>query len=202
MLWGCHPVCGDDKEEEMVKINRMGILCAVWLAAGAGVVHGQAYPARIKLTCMTTNSGVIVKTKITEKEIIASCASDHSVDPARLRLFLVSGELDVVDIVSSNVTCSVATITGDYPTNVIVGVYSGVDSNTLKAASYSPFNSLGGSLLPADFSGTLVTTFTATFPSNAVTTVALKGMIQGGSVSNKAIYAGTMSAGGKPYILP
>jgi hypothetical protein len=180
----------------------MGILCAAMLAAGAGTVLGQAFPARIKLTCTTTNSGAIVKTKITEKEIIARCARDASVDPARLKLLFVLGDLDVVDIVSSNVTCPVATITGDSPTNVFVAVFSGVNSNNLKALTFSAFNSLGGSLLPADLSGTLVTTYTATLVSNGVTTVALKGTIQAGSVSNNAVYTGTISVGGKPFMLP
>jgi hypothetical protein len=203
---GCDHVCGPNKEDaKMVKSIGMGMLCAAVLAAGVGTVLGQedgAYPTRIKLTCITTNAGVIVKTKITEKDIIARCASDHAVDPARLRLLLVFGDLAVVDIVSSNVTCGVATILGDFPTNVIVGAYSGVDSNTLKAASFTPFNSLGGSLLPADFSGTLVTTYTAKLPTNGVATVALKGTIQGGSDSNNTIYTGTISVGGKPFILP
>ena len=184
-----------------MKTIRMGILCAAVLAAGMGTVLGQAYPARIKLTCTTTNGGAIVKTTITEKNIIAACATDHAVDPSRLRLFVVDGDVLVVDIVSSNVTCAVATLTGT-STNVVVGVYSGVNSNKLKAVVYSPFNSLGGALLPPDLLGTLVTTLSATFPSNDVATVTFKGTIQAGSVSNNAVYTGTLTTGGKPFRLP
>ena len=185
-----------------MKAYRVGVLCVLLLAVGAVMVCGQAYPARIKLTCITTNSGAFVKTKITEKEIIARCASDHAVDPARLRLLFVGGDLDVVDIVSSNVTCPVATFTGDFPTNVVLLVFSGSDSNKIQVATFTPFNSLGGSLLPADLAGTLVTTFAGKMPSNGVATVTLKGTIQGGSDSNNAIYTGTISVGGKPFILP
>ncbi len=185
-----------------MKAILVGMSCAAMLAAGAGTVLGQAFPARIKFTCTTTNAGGIVKTTFTEKDIIAQCASDHGVDASRLKLLLVDADVDVVDIVSSNVTCEVATIQGHSVTNVIVGVYTGVNSNFLKATTFTPFNSLGGSLLPADFRGTLVMTYTAVRPSNTVTSVKMKGTIQGGSVSNTTVYTGTMSVSGKPYILP
>ena len=185
-----------------MKVIRMGMLCAAILAV-AGTVQGQAFQTRIKLTCITTNGGAMVKTTITDKDIIARCAQDHSIDPARLKLLFVAGDVAVVDIVSSNVTCPVATLLGDFPTNVFVAVFSGVNSNNLKASTFSSFNSLVGSLLPADLSGTLVTTYTATMVSNGVSTTALKGTIQGGSVSNNAVYTGTMTVSGKPlFILP
>ena len=199
---GCYPVCDRDKEEETVKIISRGMLCAAIVAASAVTALGQAFPTRIKLTRTTTNANAFVKTKITEKEIIARCATDHSVDPARLKLFLVDGNLAVVDIVSSNITCSVATLSGDFPTNVVAVVFSSADSNNVRLAVFSPFNSLGEGSLPADFVGTLVTTGAESFPSNAPPAVALKGTIQGGSVSNTAVYTGTISVGGKPFILP
>ena len=82
-------------------------------------------------------------------------------DPARLKLLFLLGDLAVVDIVTTNITCPVATFYGDFPTNVTLVAFSGVNSNSAKAASFTPFNSLGGSLLPADFSGTMVTTYSA-----------------------------------------
>jgi hypothetical protein len=199
---GRYPVCGQNKEEEIVKAIRMGILCAAMLTVGAGTALGQAFQARIKLTCITTNNGAFVKTTITDKDIVARCAQDHSVDPARLMLVFVAGDFAVVDIVSSNITCPVATFGGDIPTNVTLVVFSGVSSNAGKVASFTPFNSLGGSLLPADFSGTLVATYTATITSNSASKVLLKGTIQAGSVSNNAIFTGTISVGGKPFGLP
>jgi hypothetical protein len=179
----------------------MGILCAAALAT-AGTVLGQAFQAHLKLTSITTNAGAFVKTTITDKDIVAQCAKDHSVDPARLMLVFVAGDVAVVDIVSSNITCPVATFGGDIPTNVTLVVFSGVSSNTGKVASFTPFNSLGGSLLPVDFSGTLVMTYAATITSNSASKVLLKGTIQAGSVSNSAIYTGTISVGGKPFSLP
>ena len=196
-----HPVCGQNKEEEIVKAIRMGILCAAILAA-AGTVLGQGFQARIKLTCITTNGGAFVKTTISDKDIIARCAQDHGVDPARLKLLFVAGGVDVVDIVTTNVLCPVATLSGDIPTNVTLVVFSGVGSNAGTVVSFTPINSLGGSLLPADFAGTLVTTYTATLTSNSASKVVLKGTIQAGSVSNSAVYTGTISVGGKPIVLP
>ena len=203
----CQPVCGQNKEEEefMVKSIVMGMLCAAVVAVGAGTALGdqqEAYVARIKLTCITTNAGVFVKSKITEKDIIARCASDHTVAAARLRLLFVVGDLDVVDIVSSNVMCEVATFSGHDPTNVVLVVFSGVNSNTAKAATFTPFRSLGGGLLPADLSGTIVTTYGGKMGTNGLATVALKGTIQAGAFSNRTIYTGTVTVGGKPYILP
>ena len=175
-----------------MKTIAFGILCAALLALGATVGNDQGFPTRIKLTRTTTNANALVKTKITEKDIIARCASDHSVDPARLKLFFVNGDLAVVDIVSSNITCLVATVTGDFATN----------SNNLKVAAFSPFTSLGEGSLPADFVGTLCITGTEFVPSNAPSAVTLKGTIQGGSVSNTAVYTGTISIGGKPFTVP
>ena len=198
----CHFVCDGDQEEEIVKTIVMGILCAALLALGATGGSDQGFPARIKLTCTTTNANTFVKTKITEKEIVARCASDHSVDPSRLKLFFVGGDVAVVDIVSSNITCLVATVTGDFATNVAALVFSGTNSNSVKVAAFSPFTSLGEGSLPADFVGTLCTTGTEIVPSNAPPTVVLKGTIQGGSVSNTAVYTGSISIGGKPFGLP
>ena len=180
----------------------MGILCAALLALGATGGSDQGFPARIKLTCTTTNANTFVKTKITEKDIIVRCASDNSVDPSRLKLLFVAGEIDVVDIVSSNITCLVATVTGDFATNVAALVFSGTNSNSVKVAAFSPFTSLGEGALPADFVGTLYTTGTEFVPSNAPSAVTLKGTIQGGSVSNTAVYTGTISIGGKPFTVP
>jgi hypothetical protein len=184
-----------------MKAIRMGMLCAAVLAT-AGTVLGQAFQARLKLTSITTNAGAFVKTTITDKDIIARCAADHGVDPARLKLVFVAGDVDVVDIVSTNVLCPVATFGGDIPTNVTLVVFSGVSSNTGMVVSFTPFNSLGGSLLPVDFSGTLVMTYAATIISNSASKVSLKGTIQAGSVSNNAVYTGTISVGGKPIVLP
>jgi len=125
-----------------------------------------------------------------------------SVDPSRLKLFFVYGDLAVIDTVTSNVTCSVATWSGDIPTNVIVGYFYGPHSNKLKAATFTPFNSSGDGALPADFSGTLLTTYRAKIPSNAAPTLVLKGAIQGGSATNDTVYVGTLSVGGKPFGLP
>jgi hypothetical protein len=185
-----------------VKAIRMGMLCAAILAVGAGTVLGQAFQTRIKLTCITTNGGAFVKTTITDKDIIARCAQDHGVDPARLKLLFVYGNVAVVDMVTTNILCPVATIEGDIPTNVTLVVFSGVNSNSAKAASFTPFNSLGGSLLPADFAGTAASTYSATSVSNFPTSVMLKGTIQGASKSNETIYTGTMTVSGKPIMLP
>jgi hypothetical protein len=199
---GGQTVCTYDKEEEIVKTIAMGMLCAALLSLGATGGNDQGFPTRIKLTRTTTNANAFVKTKITEKEIIARCASDHSVDPARLKLFFVGGDVAVVDIVSSNITCLVATVTGDFATNVAALVFSGTDSNNVKVVAFSPFTSLGEGSLPADFVGTLYITGTEFVPSNAPTAVTLKGTIQGGSVSNTTVYTGTISIGGKPFTLP
>jgi hypothetical protein len=180
----------------------MGILCAALLALGATGGGNPGFPTRIKLTRTTTNANALVKATITEKDIIARCASDHSVDPARLKLFFVNGDLAVVDIVSSNITCLVATVTGDFATNVAALAFSGTGSNTVKVVAFSPFTSLGEGSLPADFVGTLYVTGTEFVPSNAPSAVTLKGTIQGGSVSNTAVYTGTMTVGGKPFALP
>lgn len=179
-----------------------GMLCAALLVLGATGRGDQGFPARITLTCTTTNANALVKTKITEKDIIARCASDHSVDPARLKLFFVDGDVAVMDIVSSNITCLVATVNGDFATNVAALVFSGANSNNVKVAAFSPFTSLGEGSLPADFVGTLYTTGTEFVPSNAPSAVTLKGTIQGGSVSNTAVYTGTISIGGKPFTVP
>ena len=65
--------------------------------------------------------------------------------------------------------------------------------------SFTPFNSPGEGILPADFSGTLCATYTASLPTNGLPIVALKGTIQGGSVTNNAVYTGTLTVGGKPF---
>ena len=185
-----------------MKSNRVCVLCVLLLAVGAVMVHGQAYPVRIKLTCITTNSTGLVKTLITEKNIVARCASDNSLDPSRLKLFLVAGDLAVIDLVTSNVVCPFATTGGDIPTNVFLIVFSGANSNSVKAASFTPFNSPGEGVLPTDFSGTLLSTYSGPVTTNALPTLALKGAIQGGSVTNHAIYTGTMTVSGKPFALP
>jgi len=186
-----------------VKTIVMGILCAALLALGATGGGDQGYPARIKLTCITTNAGAFVKTTVTEKDIIARCASEHSVDPARLKLLFVGGELDVIDIVSTNLACMVASFDGDFPTNVTLLVAGGTKSNAVKAVTFTPFASLDGNLLPADLSATMVTSYSATIHTNGILTSAtLKGIIQGGSVSNQTIYTGTLTIGGKPFGVP
>jgi len=180
----------------------VGAVCVLLLAVGAATVRGQAFPAKIKLTCITTNSSGFVKTKITEKDFVAYCASETHLDPSRLKLVFANGDLLVLDTVATNVACLVATVSGEIPTNVFVGYYSGANSNKLQAATFTPFNSDGEGVLPADFSGTLYTTYRLTEPSNSVTAIVLKGTIQGGSATNDAIYIGTLSAGGKPITLP
>jgi hypothetical protein len=195
------------RRKKIVKAFCMGVLCAAVVAAGAWAAPAGelGYLTHLNLTCMTTNGATIVKTKITDKDIVAQCASDESVDPARLRLLFVVGDLAVVDIVTSNVTCEVATMNGDTPTNVIVGVYVGATSNKVKVVSFSLFNSLGGSsLVPADMAGTMVATSGGTVGGRALSNVTLKATIQAGSVTNNAVYTGTMSIGGKPFtvVLP
>ncbi|HUI07563.1 MAG TPA: hypothetical protein VL486_11230 [Verrucomicrobiae bacterium] len=185
-----------------MKANGAWLLCLLLLTVGAATVHGQAYPARINLTCITTNSSGLVKTKITEKDIIDRCATDNSLDPSRLRLVFLYGELDVLDTVTSNVTCSIATWSGDVPTNVFIGYFYGTSSNRIKAVTFTPFTSLGEGVLPADFSGTLFTTYRGRLPSDAEPTIMLKGTIQGASATNNAIYTGTLSVAGKPFGLP
>jgi hypothetical protein len=197
-----HPVCNHDKEDKIVKAVLVGTFCAALLAASATNALAQAFPARIKLIRTTANANALVKTTITEKDIIARCASDQSVDPSRLKLFLVNGDMAVVDIVSSNITCLVATLDGDFATNVAALAFSGTNSNTVKVAAFSPFTSLGEGSLPADLVGTLYITGTEVVPTNIPLTVVLKGAIQGGSVSNTAVYTGTVSIGGKPFVIP
>jgi hypothetical protein len=178
------------------------MLCAAIVAAADAASLEQGYPTRIKLICTTTNANALVKTVITEKDIIARCATYNSVAPARLRLLFVAGEVDVVDIVSSNVTCAVATFNEDFPTNVTLFVAVGTNSNVVKAATFTPFNSLDGSLLPTDLSATMVSSYSASMHSNSIVSATLKGTIQGGSVSNNTIYTGTVTIGGKPFALP
>jgi hypothetical protein len=186
----------------IMKIKRMGVLCALLLAVGAITVRGQAFPARIKLTCIATNSSGLVKTQITEKSIVARCASDNNLDPSRLKLFLVYGDLAIIDLVTSNMVCPFAVTDTDVLTNVAVFAFSGNDSNNVKAASFTSFKSPGQGMLPADFVGTLCSTYSGSMFTNALPNVTLKGTIQGGSVSNNAVYMGTLSIGGKAFGLP
>lgn len=182
--------------------NRVGVLCVLLLMVGAVPLRGQAFPARIKLTRITTNSNGLVTSKITEKSIVARCANDNSLNRSRLKLFFIAGDFDVVDTVTSNIAYSVATLGGECPTNVIIAVFSGTESNRAKIASFTPFNSTGEGVLPADFAGTLCATYSASLSSNGVSTMRLKGKLQGGSVTNNAVYIGTVSIGGKPFGLP
>jgi hypothetical protein len=49
----------------------------------------------------------------------------------------------------------------------------------------------------------MVTSYSATIHTNGILTSAtLKGIIQGGSVSNQTIYTGTLTIGGKPFGVP
>lgn len=180
----------------------MGTLCAAIVAASATTTFGQAYPTRIKFTAITTNAGALVKSTITEKDIVARCASDHSVDPSRLRLFLVNGEINVVDIVSSNVTCAIAATEGGAVTNVTVLATSGTHSNLVKVAVFTTFRSLGGGLLPADLSGTMVSVYSAVVHTNNQISATLKATVQAGSHSNDTVYTGTVTIGGKPFEIP
>ena len=197
-----HPIQGDDKEE-IVKTILLGTLCAAIVAASAATTFGQAYPTRIKFTTITTNAGALVKSTLTEKDIVARCASDHSVDPARLRLMLLNGDIDVIDIVSSNITCAVATTTGVNPvTNVTLLAVSGKNTNLVKVAVLTSFRSLGGGLLPADLAGTMVSVYSAVVHTNNQLTGTLKATVQAGSRTNHTIYTGTVTIGGKPFEIP
>ena len=181
----------------------VGTLCVVALALSvASGSNPQAYPARVKLTCTTTNASGFVKTTITEKTIISRCATDNSVDPARLRLYFVGGELAVVDVVSTNLLCEILDFEGDIPTNVTLIVASNSSSNAAKVLIFSAVNSLGEGALPADFTGTTIASYSMTLHSNVVMGAALKANIQAGSVSNNAIYTGTITIGGKPVTFP
>ena len=185
-----------------MKVKRIGVLCVLLLVVGTMTVRGQAYPVRIKLTGITTNSSGLVKTKITEKDIVARCASDNSLDPSRLKLFFVFGDLAVIDMVTSNVVCPFAITDADFPTNVLIVAFSGVNSNSAQAASFMSFNSPGEGMLPTDFVGTLCSTYSGSMPSNGVPTITLKGTVQGGSVTNHTVYIGTLTISGKPFGLP
>ncbi len=177
----------------------MGVWCAAIVALTTAPAPNQGFPTRIKLTGITTNAGAFVKTTITEKDIIARCASDNSVDPARLKLLFVNGDVGVVDIVSTNMTCSILTFNGDIPTNVSLVVASGANSNSAKAIIFTPINSLAESLLPADLAGTAVGVYSASVRSNILLSATLKATVQAGSVSNNTVYTGTISIGGKPF---
>ena len=180
----------------------VGTLCAVLLTLSMGPAPHEAFPARLKLTCTTTNAaGAFVKTSITEKDIIARCASDNSVDPSRLRFVFINGELDVVDIVSTNLLCQILSFQGDIPTNVTLVVAANSSSNAAKVFLFSAVNSLGDGVLPADLAGSAIASYTVTLHSNVVVSATLKGTIQAGSVSNNTIYTGTATVGGKPLIV-
>lgn len=166
------------------------------MAAYGVRVYGQAWPARIKLTRLTTNSNRIVETTITDKDIIAQCASKNDLDAKRLKLFQIGDDLVVVDILASNRICTVATLAGggSLSNSVQLRVFRG----KMQGAGCGSLNSSGEGILPRDFSGTFFVTWTEALPS---TVVSLKGTIQDASVTNSAVYTGTLSVAGKPFFL-
>ncbi len=184
-----------------MKAIRTGVLCAAVMALGAGTVLGQAFPAKITLTRLTTNGNAFVKTTITEKDIVAACALEHGVQASQLKLMFLGDGLAVVDTVTTNMTCLVATISGEYPTNVMLFVQGTKNTNQVKVVGLMPFKGLGGSsLVPADFGGSVVLTFSGALGGDVTSNLVMKGTIQGGSTTNGgAVYTGTMSVGGKAY---
>ncbi|HUJ08983.1 MAG TPA: hypothetical protein VL171_03080 [Verrucomicrobiae bacterium] len=182
-----------------MKQVRFGVFGILLLGIGAATIYGQAFPTHIRLTCITTNSSGLLRTEITQRSIVNQCASDNSLDPSRLKLFFVLGHLAVIDMVTSNVVCPFATFAEDCPPDVTVLFPINDSSNKVRAAWFTPLSSDGDGLLPADFAGTVFGTFSSSMTSNSLATLKLKGKIQGGSVTNNAVYFGTLSISGKPF---
>src|SRR5437867_1475125 len=132
------------------------IACLVLACGNTIPVRGQAirdvgYRARLKLTCTTSLSNRLVRSSLTEGDVISVCATQTMADPSHVQLFFLgnSGQLAVVDIVSSNVICSIATLQdNECLTNVAALARSGATDH---GVVFTPCFSVGDGALPADF---------------------------------------------------
>lgn len=179
-----------------MKVIHAGIVSMSVLIAGiCGVCSAasETFPAKISLSCTKTNSTGFVKTKITNKEIIDACATKTSIPASHLAVLFTGNEIVVADIVETNVACPCLTFSGNFITNVNIQVESGSLS---QGFGFYPLTATSAGAIPADFTAT--TTFSLSFDESKPA-IKLSGTVQGGSVSNQAIYTGKISVGGKPF---
>ncbi|MGD0016542.1 MAG: hypothetical protein ABSC38_03370 [Verrucomicrobiia bacterium] len=187
-----------------MRMKSVWFLCAVMLAlvvVGTNGAPAPALPAKAKLVRVSESSNGLVVTKISEKDIIAECATEHGRDPKDLQFMLVAGGFYVVDAVTTNPLCPFLYTGGGCITQVVAGGYSGKTSNTLNIVVLDSVTAPTNGMLEADIGGSSFIQETITIVSNASSKVAVSMAIQVGSHSNNCVYTGTIKASGKMKLI-
>lgn len=179
----------------------VGIIGALILGATTSSYAQAGYQVtKVKLTRTTTNNNTFVKTVITEADIIAKAAEGTTNNIANLQLLFGDGGFLVADVVHTTLVANVAHLVSSGPlTNVALMVMSGTATNTENIAVFCILASTGEGALPADFVGTMLFNYRYTTPTatNKLPTASFSADVLGGSVSNAAIYVGTIKTSGK-----
>jgi hypothetical protein len=161
-----------------------------------------ALPARAKLVRTSVSSDKLFVTKISEKDIVAECASDNAKDPKDLKFMLVGESFYVVDMVTTNLLCPFLYIGSGCITQAAAVAYSGIGSNIVHVMVVDSVTAPTNGLLEADLGGSIVYSESLVTVSNQPSKVTMSMTLQAGSHSNHCVYTGTIKTSGKPISFP
>ena len=183
-----------------MRTKSVWFLCAVMLAVVAVGTNGalaQALPAHAKLVRTSEGSNGLVVTRISEKDIIAQCATANGRDPKDLKLMIVRDGLYVVDMVTTNPLCPFLYVGSGCIEQALAGPNSGKNSNVVNIVVVDSLTAPTNGVLEADFEGSTIYHESMNYVSNSIPRIALSMTIQAGSHSNNCVYTGTVKASGK-----